>query len=227
MTRWNTLLTHFLHLVAPDTCAACQSPLPDMRALYCVACAADTSVGLQTRWLGEHPAWAIGSYAGPFQTAIARFKFGDHPELARRFGFHLGRALLAAPNIGESEQSSELRRTLAGACLVPVPLHPKRLAERGFNQAGLLAQAVARETRLRCDPAALVRRHDTTKQSQLDRAARLQNLTGSIAVRHVPAAPVILVDDVLTTGATLSLCAETLRTAGASVIGMLTIAHTD
>lgn len=222
-----TSIERLLDWLTPDHCAACQGELETQGELYCAACASEARLGLRLRWQNGLPAWAIGSYAGPTQRSIKRFKFEGHPELGRRFARVLSSALMAEPTAEEAPESVSLRRALCSACLVPVPLHPERLAERGYNQAALLAKGMARalgcDTRLR----ALRRVRNSGKQSRLDRAQRLANLQGNIAVRHTPPARVVLVDDVLTTGATLDQCARVLEQAGVSIVGMITIAHTD
>jgi ComF family protein len=109
-----------------------------------------------------------------------------------------------------------------------VPLHPRRRRERGFNQSELLATELARRTGLRLAPLALVRRRDTAPQAGLTAAARRANVEGAFAVRQrarVSGRPVVLVDDVLTTGATARGCARVLREAGAAEVRVLTVAR--
>jgi ComF family protein len=99
--------------------------------------------------------------------------------------------------------------------LVPVPVHPSRLRERGYNQARLLADELARETGLPVREL-LQRERLTARQHGLDRAARLRNLAGAfIAVRLPnPPAAAVIVDDILTTSATLEACARVLQDSG-------------
>jgi ComF family protein len=138
----------------------------------------------------------------------------------RRVAARLAEVLLALPAV---------RDVLArGAVLVPVPLHPRRRRERGFNQAELLAREVGRRARLPVAPSALVRRKDTVAQAGLSAAARRRNVRGAFAVRRraaVAGKVVVLVDDVLTTGATASACASLLRDAGASEVRLLAVAR--
>lgn len=120
-------------------------------------------------------------------------------------------------------------RVLAGAsALVPVPLHPRRQRQRGFNQSELLAQELGRRARIAVAPLALVRREDTPPQTGLSAAARRANVKGAFAARRrsqVWGKVVVLVDDVFTTGATAAACARALTAAGAREVRLLTAAR--
>jgi len=112
--------------------------------------------------------------------------------------------------------------------IVPVPLHPRRLRARGFNPAASLARVVAREIGAPVDPTALFRVRDTESQTGLDRARRRRNVRGAFgARRHLSAPPrVWLVDDVVTTGATVAEAARVLRSAGARSVTAICAART-
>lgn len=115
--------------------------------------------------------------------------------------------------------------------LVPVPLHPTRLIKRRFNQAALLAKALSRKTHVPFDPDILFRHKATPSQGHQTAKGRYRNVRGAF---HVPdmaqirlkGAGVVLVDDVMTTGATLESCARTLKRAGAAYIDVITLART-
>lgn len=116
-----------------------------------------------------------------------------------------------------------------GAILVPVPLHPRKQRERGFNQSLLLAEKLAR---LACGARvseAIERVRDTESQTQFDRKRRQRNLKNAFAIRGNcdlnPRLRIILVDDVFTTGSTLNACAAALRRKGFSQIDVLTFGH--
>ncbi|MBI5742232.1 MAG: ComF family protein [Candidatus Niyogibacteria bacterium] len=113
--------------------------------------------------------------------------------------------------------------------IIPVPMHPARLRERGVNHAALLAQALARLSGIRALEDVLVKTRPTHSQVEArSRAERLKNLAGSFAAQD-PAAiagqNIILVDDVLTTGATAIECVRVLRAAGAHSVTVLVVAH--
>lgn len=159
---------------------------------------------------------SLGPYEGPLRAVIHELKYRGRRHAARR----LARELAA---------QEAVRRAMSGAdTLVPVPLHPRRLRQRGFNQAELLARELARCLGGAVAPGALVRRVDTAAQAGLTAAKRRANVRGAFACRRralVAGRVVVLVDDVYTTGATARACAQVLREAGAKEVRVLTVAR--
>jgi ComF family protein len=199
--------------LAPPRCAACDEPVGLLRA-FCSACAR-TVVPAACQGLEGCAAFA---YGGAMATAIVRLKYERRPDLARPLGDLLWRAL--------EPQRSALR----GAVVVPVPLHPSRLAERGFNQSGLLAQRVARGLQAPLWALALRRLHDTPRQATLDRQARVTNVARAFGPRRperIRGRAVLLIDDVRTTGATLDACKLALCEAGAAEVGWAVVAQAE
>jgi ComF family protein len=208
------VLEGLLSLLAPDACAGCEAPLPPF-TVFCAPCAR-TLLPVEHTRPGEIAAFA---YGGALADAITSFKYSDRPDLARPLAHLLVRA--AAPLRGD-----------APTVVVPVPLHPRRLAQRGYNQSALLAAPVARALGARFAPGVLVRVHETTAQAGLGRDERLRNLEGAFVARldlENPAARarVLLIDDVRTTGATLAACVSALRAAGAADVRTLVLAAVD
>jgi len=167
----------------------------------------------------------FGLYGGALRQAILRMKFGGDERLAERMG-----ELLLPP-----WQSLGAGREFRAPLLVPVPLHPSRLRERGFNQAEWLARGVERAIarrgafalpRLRTN--CLGRKRATPPQTGMSLAARRENLRGAFDVTDLLAVhgrEIVLVDDVMTTGATLSACARVLKRAGAGQVMAIALAR--
>jgi len=113
--------------------------------------------------------------------------------------------------------------------IIPVPLHPKRLRWRGFNQALILAREVGRLWRLPVDPFILRRSRETPPQTELSEEERTKNVRGAFAVdprKSVEGESLLLVDDVYTSGATVNECSRALQRAGAKEVHVLTLART-
>lgn len=184
---------------SPPWCPRCGASVPD-RTCSCAALPA--SVARLRSW---------GPYDGWLGDAIRRFKYDG--EWARNQ--HLGAALA---QLVTAEVPSQ-------AVLVPVPIHPARLRERGFNQAALLATTTARLTGHSCEDA-LARTRDTPHQVGLGQAHRHANVRDAFVARvDVNGRFVVLVDDVATTGATLGACADALLAAGAAEVWAVTLAR--
>jgi len=206
--------------LAPSRCSACDAPVA-LLAAFCRTCAATV----------ERSAWATSGaafvYGGAIARAITRMKYEKRPDLGRPLGHLLARSLephaLVFGRSGRQPRASPSQ----DAVVVPVPLHPARLATRGFNQASLVADHVAKRLGARFWPLALGRARDTPHQVALDRSARLENMTGAFFVRNpavVRGRRILLVDDVRTTGATLEACAHVLRGAGAAHVATAAVA---
>jgi len=198
-----------LPLIAGACCRACARPLEDSasQAPLCETCAA------------EPPAWdravAALRYEGLARRLVLRFKHGDRTEAA---------ALMA-------NWMAVAARSIAGpeTLVLPVPLHRWRLLARGYNQAALLARPMARRLGAEFAPKLLRRTRATPSQQGLDAAARHSNIRPEAFVvarpERLAGRAVLLVDDVLTTGATLNACSMVLRAAGAAQVDVAVLAR--
>jgi ComF family protein len=192
-------------------CETCGLPLPSFegpmsgRPVRCHGC-------LTTAPPFDY-ARAAGAYAGPLRDALHALKFGGQRALARPLS-----ALIL-------EQCGALLGPHVDA-LVPVPLARERERDRGFNQATLLAAHLAAASGLPLEPRWLARRRGTRPQTELTAGERRANVARAFtAPARVAGAHVVLVDDIMTTGATAGECARTLRAAGARAVGVLAVAR--
>ncbi len=187
-----------------DACRKCGRPQPGPVGL-CLAC-----------WRRYPPfdrARAVGPYAGRLREALLRFKAGGETWLAEPLGELLARRLLGdffPPDL-----------------VVPVPAHPRKRRERGFNQAELLAAALCRRLDLTLAARALGRREGLRPQAGLTGPEREENAAGAFHVTGrwaLRGKRILLVDDIYTTGATASACTEALLSAGAAGVDVLVVA---
>jgi ComF family protein len=211
-----SLVGRLLDFVVPRSCAGCDSPVRGSE-LWCAACSESVvtlprDVELVTAQ--GHRLIAPFAYGGPVSSAIFRLKFNNRPELARALGRRLAPELLlaAVPN---------------DAAIVPVPSTAERIVERGYNQAALLASALARAVGLVSIPTALRRSNCAQHQVGANKAQRVQQVAGAfVATRRIKqGSNIILVDDVVTTGATSAACAHAVEVAGAKLVAVVAVAR--
>jgi ComF family protein len=172
---------------------------------------------------------SIGVYEGVLLDAIHRFKYNGKNSLSKAL------VKIMASAIGMQRHRNIAFEKTSGAILssspdliVPVPLHKTRLKERGFNQSLLLAKGLARIYHLPIDYLNLKRIRATDHQVNLKGKDRLVNVKGAFAVKDRDAfkgKKVLLIDDVYTTGATISECSKVLKKAGAKEVNVLTLAR--
>ena len=208
MLWFSDLLKRLLDLVFPDRCAACGGA----GGLLCPNCVARLQpYPLETPTPGldsMHVGWI---YDQTVRQAIHTLKYRRRRRMAEALGDALATRLAAPP----------------ADALVPVPLHAGRLAERGFNQAEELARRLSQRWGLPICATGLERGRDTGHQARLNRAERQTNVAGAFVWcgPNAPPARVVLVDDVLTTGATLAACAAGLRAAGTREVRAVALAR--
>lgn len=194
------------------TCLACMLPLSSGHCRRCAQPFANTTDNhLCANCLRRPPAfsgvYALGIYQGALKDAIHKLKYHDRLTLAKP----LGQGLAALVTADEESFRPD--------CVVPVPLHPRRLRRRGYNQAVEIARPLARALGTRVSPTLLQRVRETLPQQNLSATERRKNLRNAFALTAEPAGlKLLLVDDVMTTGETVRECSLTLAKGGAGEI---------
>ena len=198
-------------------CAACDAALPYFDAPHCPVCALPTPTGeVCGHCLAKPPSFshtsAAFSYAFPLDKLIQAMKFGEQLALAHALALKLAQRIdaSAAPDY-----------------VIPMPLHPAKLRERGFNQSLLIAATISRALGLVLLTDQCRRVRDTPPQSALPWQERNKNVRNAFCCdTDLTGKRVVLVDDVLTSGASLNALADAVRKRGASEIGAWVVART-
>lgn len=197
-------------MAAEYFCVSCRTPFLNRFPLdddgVCRLC--------RTKARGFDAAYCFGAYEGTLRELIHLFKYGRMKPLVKTLAAHLAAAL-------PRDRRFDL--------VVPMPLHWRRQWQRGFNQSELLARATARRSGIPMVNA-VRRTRATAAQAGLSNAGRRENVAGAFRVRKpraIEARRVLLVDDVMTTGATASACALALKRAGAKSVALLALARVD
>jgi ComF family protein len=200
-----------IDLLFPPRCAGCGQ----IDTIWCSKCQHEISaMTLDDHLEPRGPLQAVTATAwhvGKIREAVQGLKYQNTPALAKPLGEKLSNCLQ--------------QQDWAIDVIVPVPLHAKRLAERGYNQARLLAEEVANLTGIRCEPDALRRVRETKSQVTISGAERLENIKDAFIAnsQFVDGRSVLVIDDVYTTGSTLSACGEALHAVGATFVYGLTV----
>lgn len=202
-------------------CSSCVDRTPGIPTPWCPRCGQHLMAGANCQSCATYPLSLEGirsayAYAPPLIEAITQFKYHGVRAMGVEMGELLGRFLTLHP--------------LPVDMIVPVPLHPSRRRERGYNQAELLCVALGRRLVLPVAPEALRRVRNTLPQARMDSTEeRRLNVAGAFAPGEEPVEGkrVLLVDDVCTTGATLGACGDALNAAGAAAVWGLTLARAD
>jgi len=203
--EWGTWLCDDCVSLIPSrnvqSCRRCGAALPAPG--LCVPCQQTRSYLTSANWVSSHEA--------PLRRAVHALKYDSV-------------RVLAGP-LGQIMAQYWSRRSCGVAVVVPVPLHVSRVRRRGYNQAALLARVLGDALKLPCGEDLLVRTRRTPSQVGLDPRERWDNVRGAFrCIDHVRGdSPVLLVDDVMTTGATLEACAHALRERGAQEVHALTL----
>jgi ComF family protein len=200
-----------IHWIEPPLCSVCGTPFvsKEVGDHPCGSCLTKRKYFTMAR--------ALGYYEGPLREAIHRWKYQGKTHLNSFFGEWMAEGLHRYWDSAFFD------------LLIPVPLHPQRLKERGFNQALLLVKELSRRTGIPYRKQILKKSRPTLPQVDLSGKEREKEVRGSFQVMEVEAVEgksILLVDDVYTTGATVNECSRVLLTGGAERVDVFTLAHT-
>jgi ComF family protein len=209
---WRSMVEGVLKLGLQAHCPLCQRRAT---ATFCPDCLRQLLACQQS--VMQPAVFAWGSYGGALKRAIALLKYSNKPEIARPLGQWLAQAWLA-------QNKSQ------NFIVVPVPLHKDRQTQRGYNQAELIARSFGQVLGVQVSSQALIRHQSTQAQFGLSIAERRQNLEqaftlGQAFKRQRPQQPVLLLDDIYTTGATVEAATQVLQQAGITVQGTVAVAQ--
>lgn len=223
------LASGLLHLTYPDLCVACRRELPAHHGCFCLKCRLKLHPSdmhslpdneFTRRFWGRLPLTAGGAMYyfnrhSPIQKALHRLKYRNQPDIGLQIGRAYGRLLAPAPGFDSVD------------FIVPVPLHPKKEKLRGYNQSAVFGRGLSETLGVPLLENALVRSRFANSQTHKKRLERFQYLQNTFVLPKPQALAgkhILLVDDILTTGATLELCGAALFEAPGLRLSMATIA---
>jgi ComF family protein len=214
-------LKGLLNLFLNSNCALCQRPTSEEFCLYCSRQLQNCHISDPTfLWENSLPAFVWGNYSGSLKQAIKLMKYENHPEIARPLGQWLGEVWLS-----HSPDSHK------NCIVVPLPLNPIKEKQRGYDQAALIAKSFCETTGLRLKLKGLQRVRETQALFGLSPSERKNTLVNAFAIGkdfyHRPDVPVLLIDDIYTTGATARSAAQTLNNSGIVVSSVAAVATTN
>lgn len=221
-----------IHLVYPELCVACNRELPASDTCFCLPCSLKlipfqmerpSENAFTDRFWGRVPVeWGVAAYhfsrKSPVQKALHQLKYRNNPDVGIKMGRHLAMKLKNSPVTPQFD------------VIIPVPLHQARERLRGYNQSAMFARGISEIMDVPVRGDCVKRVLATATQTRKKRMERFSNVSEVFAVLKpdvLKYKSVLLVDDVLTTGATLELCAAALSQVEGVRIGMATIAIAD
>ncbi|MCA9741077.1 MAG: ComF family protein [Deferribacteres bacterium] len=223
---WQSVKSRVDCLLYPASCLLCEQYHENSMPWLCNTCVnkllQDCQIHQNIIGKDDHSEHAIDVFSGwafddSMRLLIHELKYQKHKQIGAFLGQLIGSRMRVQEPIS------------AKTVFVPVPLHKKRIRERGFNQSEMIATGLASKQKSKVLSKALIRIVHTAQQVHLDRDGRRRNVAGAFACTskdeiHMSNAHFVLVDDVMTTGATLLECASALRLAGAHKISAVTLA---
>lgn len=229
MNKVKKLITYFLDLIYPRVCITCNTTLKDTEKFICYPCFLDLprlkyselyQKENEKKFWGKVNVQAVYSLLyfskkNKTQKLIHELKYKGNSEIGEWLGNQLA-----------SEYKNQVEQDKINL-IIGIPLHDNKLRQRGYNQADIVAEAIAKQLNIEYGKAVLKRIVETKSQTKKSRLERFKNIEGIYAIdekKQVEGKNVLIVDDVLTTGATLTEAIELLLNKGANTVSIMTIA---
>jgi len=222
------MISDFISLLYPRVCELCGQGMSRAEKLICVKC----NFQLPRFQNQLEPQKYIHNFTGSnfydcffsylkyykkgiSQTLLHKLKYESKPDIGELIGFWLGNDIKIVNQVDRFD------------LIIPVPLHLKKIKKRGYNQSDSIAKGLSKSTGINWSARILLRNTNNSTQTNKSRIERIENVSGIFCIKNnsrVEARKILLVDDVITTGATMNACAELLLKEGASKISIATIA---
>ncbi len=227
MTLFNDLWDGLIHLAFPEECLGCNKQESRRSDFLCLDCLYhlpytdhfnQPANAFERHFVGRVPiraGAALFVYSYIIENLIHQFKYNEMTKIGKRFGQEIGQKIYGSSLFQKVD------------IIIPVPLHPAKFRKRGFNQSEILAAEIGDILNIPVESKILIRSKQTKTQTKQNRINRIENMNEAFGLEqgHLHQGQhVLLVDDVLTTGATLEACALKLREAGVENISMVTLA---
>ena len=215
--KTKSMLQQLLSVFLESRCPFCDRTTSDSICEYCLKKLLSHQLSQDDRRKYWHDLslFAWGKYDGQLKRAIALLKYDNNPEIGSVLGKLLGQAWL----------NSGLNKSLSQITVVPIPLHQSKLKSRGFNQAEIIAKGFCQRSGYSLNSQALIRTKQTKAMFDLNPEERKKNLQKAFKLgKKLPQHPVLLVDDIYTTGTTVRESATVLQQQEIEVVGVMAIA---
>jgi ComF family protein len=215
-----SIIKNILSLFLQENCPLCERPAIDIVCQYCQQQIQNSKLKNPRQfWQGDLPLFAWGSYNGQLKRSIAALKYDGRVQIGELLGTWLGKAWL------ESSIASKVKKPI----VIPIPLHQRKLKERGFNQAQLIARSFCQVTGYALQAQALARIRETDALFGLSPEERKTQLQDAFILdtsfkKRLSNSSVLLVDDIYTTGTTVAEVAKVLRQNKITLLGVAAIA---